>query len=45
MISEKDLILFEVVDTPEQVMDEILMFYKDRDMRPTHEEMDKLLHL
>lgn len=45
MIKEKDLDLFKVVDTPEQVMDEILMFYKDRDMRPTHEEMDKLLHL
>jgi len=45
MIREKELNALKVVDTPEQVMDEILMFYKDRDIRPTHEEMDKLLHL
>jgi len=45
MIREKELNSLKVVDTPEQVMDEILMFYKDRDLRPTHEEMDKLLHL
>lgn len=25
--------------------DEILMFYKNRDVRPTHGDMDKLLHL
>ena len=45
MIREKELNALKVVDTPEQVMEEILMFYKDRDIRPTHEEMDKLLHL
>jgi uncharacterized protein (TIGR00730 family) len=45
MIQEKELNSFKVVDTPQQVLDEIQVFYKDRDMRPTHEEMDKLLHL
>ena len=45
VIEEKNIELFKVVDTPEQVMEEILIFYKDRDIRPTHEEMDKLLHL
>jgi len=44
-IEKKDLELFKLVDTPEQVVEKILEFYKDRDMRPTHEEMDKLLHL
>ena len=45
VIQPEDIELFKIVDTPEQVMEEILMFYKDRDLRPTHEEMDKLLHL
>jgi len=44
-IHENDLQLFKIVDTPEQVIEEIQIFYKDRDIRPTHEEMDKLLHL
>jgi len=45
VIQKSDLDLFKIVDTPEQVIEEIQIFYKDRDMRPTHEEMDKLLHL
>ena len=45
MIEEKELNLFKVVDTPQQVLDEILAFYKDRELRPTKEELDKLLHL
>jgi len=45
VIKPEDMELFKIVDTAEQVMEEIQIFYKDRDLRPTHEEMDKLLHL
>jgi len=45
MIAKEDLELFTVVDEPQQAVDEILEFYKDRDVRPTREELDKLLHL
>jgi len=37
--------LFTVVDEPQQAFDEIMKFYKHRDMLPTVEERDKLLHL
>ena len=45
MITKEDLELFSVVDEPEQALDEIMQFYKDRDVRPTREDLDKLLHL
>ena len=45
MITREDLQLFTVVDEPEQAFDEIMKFYKDRDVRPTREDLDKLLHL
>lgn len=45
MINEENLRLFTVVDTPEQVVEEILDFYKGRDIQPTAQEQDKLLHL
>ena len=45
MITREDLELFTVVDEPEQAFDEIMKFYKDRDVRPTREDLDKLLHL
>ncbi len=45
MITRKDLALFTVVDEPEQALNEIMKFYKDRDIHPTKEELDKLLHL
>lgn len=44
-INEEELDLFKVVDTPQQVLEEILEFYKDREIQPTKEELDKLLHL
>lgn len=45
MIIEKELNSFKVVDTPQQVLDEILAFYQGRELQPTKEELDKLLHL
>ncbi|RDH82662.1 MAG: TIGR00730 family Rossman fold protein [endosymbiont of Galathealinum brachiosum] len=45
MITKEDLELFIVVDEPEQAFDEIMNFYKDRDVRPTREDLDKLLNL
>lgn len=45
MITKEDLELFTVVDEPQQALDEIMKFYKDRGVRPTREELDKLLHL
>jgi len=45
MVKVKDLNSFTVVDTPQQVLDEILAFYQDRELQPTKEELDKLLHL
>jgi uncharacterized protein (TIGR00730 family) len=45
MIAKEDLQLFTVVDEPQQAVDEIMKFYKNRDILPTHEELDKLLHL
>jgi len=45
MIKEEDFNLFKVVDTPEEVVEEIMRFYQDREIQPTQEELDKLLHL
>jgi len=45
MISAEYIELFKLVDEPQQVVDEILSFYRDRDIQPTQEELDKLLHL
>jgi len=45
MLTKEDLELFTVVDEPQQAVDEIQEFYKDRGLRPTREELDKLLHL
>ena len=45
MIQEDNLNMFKVVDTPQQVLEEIKAFYKDREIQPTKEELDKLLHL
>jgi len=45
MITKADLSLFKVVDEPQQALDEVLAFYKDRDVQPTHEDLEKLLHL
>lgn len=45
MIKDENLQLFKVVDEPEQVIEEILAFYKGREVLPTQEELDKLLHL
>jgi len=45
MIKKENLKLFCVVDEPEQVVDEIMKFYKDREIQPTQEELEKLLHL
>lgn len=44
-ITENDFRLFKVVDTPQQVLEEIQAFYQDREIQPTREELDKLLHL
>ena len=45
MIKREDLSLFTVVDEPQEVVDEIKRFYKDRGVQPTGEELEKLLHL
>lgn len=45
MLTKDNLELFTVVDEPEQVVDEIMKFYKDREIQPTQEELEKLLHL
>ncbi|MCW9046505.1 MAG: TIGR00730 family Rossman fold protein [Gammaproteobacteria bacterium] len=45
MITKEDLEMFCVVDEPQQAVDEILEFYKDRGVHSTREELDKLLHL
>lgn len=45
MIKKENLEIFTVVDEPQQVVDEILKFYKDREIQPTQEELEKLLHL
>jgi len=45
MITKENLKLFCVVDEPQQVVEEIMKFYKDREIRPTQEELEKLLHL
>lgn len=45
MIKKENLDLFCVVDEPEQVVEEIMKFYKDREIQPTQEELEKLLHL
>ena len=45
MITPEDLELFTVVDEPQQAVDEIMRFYKHRDVQPTNEDLDKLLHL
>jgi len=45
MIQQADFKLFKVVDTPQEVCDEITAFYAERDVQPTREDMEKLLHL
>lgn len=45
LIQQADFNLFKVVDTPQEVCDEITEFYAERDVQPTREDMDKLLHL
>ena len=45
MIKKENLELFKVVDEPQQVVDEIMKFYQDREIQPTQEELEKLLHL
>lgn len=45
MIRRENLQLFKVVDEPQQVVDEIMEFYQDREIQPTQEELEKLLHL
>lgn len=45
MIDKKDLALFKVVDEPQQAFDEIMDFYKNRNVHPTSEDLEKLLHL
>ena len=45
MIDEENLKLLQIVDEPQQVVDEILKFYQHRTIQPTQEELDKLLHL
>ncbi len=45
MIKKEDLDLFKVVDEPQQAFDEIMQFYQHRDVQPTSEELEKLLHL
>jgi len=45
MITKEDLSLFKVVDEPEQAFEEIMAFYKNRDVQPTDEEFEKRLHL
>ncbi len=45
MIKKEDLALFKIVDEPQQAFDEIMTFYKGRDVQPTNEDLEKLLHL
>lgn len=45
MIKKEDLTLFKVVDEPQQAFDEIIAFYQDRNVQPTRDEFEKLLHL
>lgn len=45
MITQENLSMMTIVDEPQQVVDEIQKFYKHREVLPTREELDKLLHL
>ncbi len=45
MITRENLNMITIVDKPQQVVDEIQKFYKHREVLPTKEELDKLLHL
>ena len=45
MINAKDMRLFKVVEKPEEVVDAIFSFYENRDLEPSAEEQEKLLHL
>jgi len=45
MIKKEDLALFKVVDEPQQAFEEVMAFYKHRDVQPTDEEFEKRLHL
>ncbi|MFW2372539.1 MAG: TIGR00730 family Rossman fold protein [Gammaproteobacteria bacterium] len=45
MIREKDFDLFQIVDTPEQVVDAIFSFYEHRELTPSAEEQEILLQL
>ena len=45
MISPEDLDLFEVVETPEEVVDRIFHFYENRTFNPSDSETEKLLDL
>ncbi len=45
MITEKNLKAITLVDTPQEVVAVILEHYKGRELLPTQEELDKLLHL
>jgi hypothetical protein len=45
MIRARDMKLFSVVEQPEQVLDAIFSFYESRDIEPTGEEQEKMLHL
>ena len=45
MITRENLSVLTIVDEPQQVVEEIQKFYKHREVLPTKEELDKLLHL
>jgi uncharacterized protein (TIGR00730 family) len=45
MITDKDLQLFKLVDEPEDVVKAIFEFYEERDISPSAEEQEILLHL
>ena len=45
MITKEDFNLFKVVDEPQQALDEIMKFYENRNVNPTNEDLEKLLHL
>jgi hypothetical protein len=45
MINHKDAQLFKVVEQPSEVVEAIFSFYENRDIEPSAEEQEKLLHL
>ena len=45
MIHVDDLDLFKVIDEPDQVVDAIFDYYENRDIKPSAEEQEVLLHL